>query len=81
MKNRYDELVDLLNRANYEYHVLDNPTTMTDQEYDKYLRELIELENNNPDFNRDDSPTKKVGGEIIDDEFIEKILESYLQKK
>ena len=67
MKNRYNELVDLLNKANFEYHVLDNPTTMTDQEYDKYLRELIELENNNPDFNREDSPTKKVGGEIIDE--------------
>ena len=39
MKNRYNELVELLNKANYEYHVLDNPT-ITDQEFDKYLKEV-----------------------------------------
>lgn len=66
MKDRYNELVELLNKANYEYHVLDNPTTMTDQEYDKYLRELIDLENEYPEYIREDSPTKKIGGEIID---------------
>lgn len=66
MLDRYNELVDLLNRANYEYHVLDNPTTMTDQEYDKYLRELIELEIRYPEYIRDDSPTMKIGGEVID---------------
>ena len=43
MLDRYNELVDILNKANYEYHVLDNPT-ITDQEFDKYLRELINLE-------------------------------------
>ena len=43
MKERYDELVDLLNKANYEYYVLDNPT-ITDQEFDKYIRELIDIE-------------------------------------
>ena len=61
MKERYDELVDIINKANYEYHVLDNPT-ITDQEYDKYLRELINLEIEHPEFERDDSPTKKIGG-------------------
>ena len=66
MKERYDELVNLLNKANYEYHVLDNPTTLTDQEYDKYLRELINLEDEYPELIRDDSPTKKIGGEVID---------------
>ena len=65
MKERYDELVDLINKANYEYHVLDNPT-ITDQEYDKYLRELINLEVEHPEFERDDSPTKKIGGEVIE---------------
>ena len=65
MKERYDELVDIINKANYEYHVLDNPT-ITDQEYDKYLRELINLEVEHPEFERDDSPTKKIGGEVID---------------
>ncbi len=65
MKERYDELVDIINKANYEYHVLDNPT-ITDQEFDKYLRELINLEIEHPDFVRDDSPTQKIGGEVID---------------
>lgn len=65
MKERYDELVDIINKANYEYHVLDNPT-ITDQEYDKYLRELINLEIEHPEFERDDSPTKKIGGEVIE---------------
>ena len=46
MKERYNELVDILNKANYEYHVLDNPTTLTDQEYDNQLRELYDYEEN-----------------------------------
>ena len=66
MKERYNELVDLLNKANYEYHVLDNPTTLTDQEYDNYLRELYEYEEANPNDIREDSPTKKIGGIILD---------------
>ena len=65
MLDRYNELVDILNKANYEYHVLDNPT-ITDQEFDKYLRELINLEKEHPEFVRDDSPTQKIGGEVID---------------
>lgn len=63
---RYNELVDLLNKANYEYHVLDNATTMTDQEYDNYLRELYEIEENHPEWKREDSPTTKIGGTILD---------------
>lgn len=63
-KERIDELVNILNEANYNYHVLDNPT-ITDQEYDKYLRELINLEEKYPEFIREDSPTKKVGGEVL----------------
>ena len=62
--DRIDELVNLLNEANYNYHVLDNPT-ITDQEYDKYLRELITLEEEYG-YVRDDSPTLKVGGEVLD---------------
>ena len=64
--DRYNELVELLNKANYEYYVLDNPITMTDQEYDKYLREVIEIEKKNPEIIREDSPTMKVSGEVID---------------
>ena len=62
--DRINELVDLLNEANYNYHVKDNPT-ITDQEYDKYLRELINLEEEYG-YVREDSPTKRVGGEVLD---------------
>lgn len=64
-KQRIDYLVDIINEANYNYHVLDNPT-ITDQEYDKYLRELYMLEEKYPELVREDSPTKKIGGEVID---------------
>ena len=64
-KKRIEELVSLLNRASYEYHTLDKPT-ITDQEYDKYLKELVELEEEYPELIREDSPTIRVGGEVID---------------
>ncbi|MBE6156537.1 MAG: NAD-dependent DNA ligase LigA [Firmicutes bacterium] len=64
-KNRIEELVKLLNEANYNYYVLDNPT-ISDQEYDKYLRELINLEEKYPELVLLDSPTKRVGGEVLD---------------
>lgn len=62
---RINELIKILNKANYEYYILDNPT-LTDQEYDKYLRELINLEEKYPEYIREDSPTKRVGGEVAD---------------
>ena len=65
IKERIDYLVDLINEANYNYYVLDNPT-IEDVEYDKYLRELYTLEEKHPELVREDSPTKKVGGEVID---------------
>lgn len=64
--DRYNELVDLLNKANYEYHVLDNPETLTDEEYDNYLREVYEMEEKDPSIIREDSPTHKIGGVILD---------------
>lgn len=63
---RYNELVDLLNKANYEYHVLDDATTLTDEEYDNYLREVYEIEDTHPEWKREDSPTTKIGGVILD---------------
>jgi len=63
---RYNELVELINKANYEYHVLDNPTTLTDEEYDNYLRELYDIEEKHPEYVREDSPTHKIGGVILD---------------
>jgi len=64
-KLRVEELTKILNEANYNYYVLDNPT-ITDQEFDKYLRELENLEKLYPNLAKNDSPTKRVGGEVID---------------
>lgn len=65
MKERMEELIEIINEADYNYHTLDNPT-ITDQEYDKYLRELFEIEAAHPDWVRDDSPTQHAGGKIIE---------------
>lgn len=64
--DRYNELVELITKANYEYHILDNPVTLTDAEYDNYLRELYKIEEEHPDWIREDSPTKKIGGVVLD---------------
>src|SRR5574344_1416890 len=63
---RYNELVDLLIKANYEYHVMDNAMTLSDEEYDNYIRELYEIEDSHPEWKRKDSPTNQVGGEVLD---------------
>lgn len=63
--DRYNELIDIINKACYEYYVLENPV-LTDQEYDDYYRELLNFEEKNPSLKRDDSPTNRVGGEAID---------------
>ena len=64
-QKRIEDLRSILNQANYDYYVLDNPK-ITDQEFDKYLRELETLESEFPEFDSPTSPTKKVGGEVID---------------
>ena len=66
MQDRYDELIKIINEADYNYHTLDNPT-ITDQEYDKYLRELFDLEEEHPELVRSDSPTQHAGGKVIDE--------------
>ncbi len=71
MQERILQLVKILNEANYDYYVLDNPK-ITDQEYDKYLKELYELEEKYPEYILDDSPTKKIGGEVL--EKFEKVI-------
>ena len=63
-KKRIQELTDILTEANYRYYVLDNPT-LQDFEYDRLLRELEELEMAHPELAREDSPTKRVGGEAL----------------
>ena len=65
MKERMEELIQIINEADYNYHTLDNPT-ITDQEYDKYLRELFEIEQEHPEWIREDSPTQHAGGKIIE---------------
>ena len=65
MKERMNELIDIINKADYEYHTLDNPT-ITDQEYDQYLRELFEIEELHPEWIREDSPTQHTGGKVIE---------------
>lgn len=66
MKNieqRIEELVEILNKANIDYYKYDNPT-ISDQEYDKYLRELTNLEEQYPELKKDNSPTSRVGGYV-----------------
>lgn len=63
-KERIDRLTDQLKEAGYRYYVLDDPT-MEDYEYDRLYRELEELESAHPELARADSPTKRVGGEVL----------------
>ncbi|MBQ6477711.1 MAG: NAD-dependent DNA ligase LigA [Bacilli bacterium] len=63
--DRYEELIEIINEADYNYHTLDNPT-ITDQEYDKYFRELEEIEEKHPEWIKDYSPTQHAGGKVID---------------
>ena len=53
-------LRDEINRHNYNYYVLDNPT-VSDFDYDKMFAELKKLESENPLFITPDSPTQRVG--------------------
>jgi DNA ligase (NAD+) len=55
-------LREQLERANYEYYVLDRPT-FTDFEYDRLFRELQAIEREHPELRTDDSPTLRVGAE------------------
>ena len=66
MKERYNELIKLIEKANYDYYTLDNPT-VTDREYDNWMSELIDIESRHPEIKRADSPSEKIGGEVIDE--------------
>ena len=63
---RMNYLIKVLDEASYNYYVLDDPK-ITDQEYDAYYRELETIEKLHPEWVLDTSPTKKVGGEVIDE--------------
>lgn len=58
---RLEELKELINRHNYYYHVLDNPQ-ISDAEFDRLMKELLELEKIYPDLVTPDSPSKRIGG-------------------
>ena len=62
--DRINELKEILNKANEAYYVYDNPI-MEDYEYDKLMAELISLEEANPEFKTFDSPTNRIGGEVL----------------
>lgn len=64
-EKKVKDLHNLLNQYNYEYHVLDQPS-VPDAEYDRLMRDLIELEEQFPELKTEDSPTQRVGGEILD---------------
>ena len=65
MNKRMNELVALLNRYATEYYSSDNPS-VSDSEYDRLYRELVELETAYPDQVLADSPTHRVGGKVLD---------------
>ena len=58
------KLREELNQHNYNYYVLDTPT-ISDFEFDLKLKELQELEEKNPEYFDENSPTQRVGGTII----------------
>ncbi len=64
-KRRVDELHKLLNQYGYEYYVLDKPS-VPDSEYDKRMQELIALETEFPQLKTPNSPTQRIGGEVLE---------------
>lgn len=62
LKKRADQLRILIEEHNYKYYILADPA-ISDYEYDKLMRELIDLENSNPDLITANSPTQRVGGQ------------------
>lgn len=62
---RLNEIKALLNKYNYQYYVLDNPS-VSDQEYDRLMQELQSIEMKHPDWITPDSPSQRVGGEVLE---------------
>lgn len=63
-KERIKEITELLEKYNYEYYVLDNPS-VPDSEYDKLMNELIAIEKAHPELVTPFSPTQRVGGKVL----------------
>ena len=64
ISKRIRELTDLLNKYNYEYYILDKPS-VSDFEYDRLMQELIKLEEKYPNLKLADSPSGRVGTEVL----------------
>ncbi|MBE7030428.1 MAG: NAD-dependent DNA ligase LigA [Ruminococcaceae bacterium] len=64
-KQQYESLKQLLTEYGYQYYVLDNPT-VTDAEYDRKMRELLQMEERHPDWVTADSPSVKIGGRVLE---------------
>src|SRR5680860_765315 len=64
LKQRAGELRDLLANYSYEYHVLDNPS-VSDAVYDSLFAELKKIESDYPELVTQDSPTQRVGSELL----------------
>jgi DNA ligase (NAD+) len=64
-EKKIDDLRHLLNQYNYEYYVLDKPS-IPDAEYDQLLKELVKLEEAYPELITPDSPSQRVGGQVLD---------------
>ena len=60
-KKKIQKLIEKINAFDYQYYVLDNPS-ISDFEYDKIFKSLVDLENINPDLIQPDSPSQRVGG-------------------
>lgn len=65
IEERIASLKEQLAKHNYKYYTEDNPD-ISDFEYDKLMKELIELENENPHLLTQDSPTQRVGGKPLE---------------
>ncbi len=65
-KERVEELTKLLEKYNYEYYVLDNPS-VSDAEYDRLMQELMSLEKQYPELLSPLSPSQRVGGQVQDE--------------
>lgn len=63
LKIRVDEITRLLEKYNYEYYVMDNPS-VSDAEYDRLINELILIEKEHPELKSPYSPTMRVGGMV-----------------
>lgn len=64
IEERIKYLRELINKYNHEYYELDQPS-ISDQEYDQLMRDLIRLEEENPEFGTPDSPSQRVGGKPL----------------